>query len=71
MIVFIYLRQAPNLDQEGKMIVGVGVDILHFPRLQSLVSRRGREALAKRILHPSEFAQFVVAEDKNRFLAVR
>lgn len=68
MIVSIYLRQAPNLEP---MIVGVGVDILHFPRLQSLVSRRGRDALAKRILHPSEFAQFVVAEDKNRFLAVR
>lgn len=53
------------------MILGVGVDILHLPRLQSLVSRRGKETLAKRILHPSEMTEFVAAEDKSRFLAVR
>lgn len=40
------------------MILGIGVDILHLPRLSSLVIRRGREKLAKRILSKKELIEF-------------
>ncbi|RUP49049.1 hypothetical protein BC936DRAFT_143394 [Jimgerdemannia flammicorona] len=42
------------------MIVGIGVDILHLPRLRALVSRRPNsgELLARRILSPGEVAEF-------------
>lgn len=55
------------------MISGVGVDILHLPRLVALVHRRGMVALAKRILHPDEQNAFdqTKQEHRVRFLAVR
>ncbi|KAG1313009.1 hypothetical protein G6F64_002573 [Rhizopus arrhizus] len=43
------------MDDEHK---GIGVDILHLPRLSSLVIRRGREKLAKRILSKKELIEF-------------
>lgn len=36
------------------MILGVGIDILHLPRLQRLVTSRGFDKLAKRILTDAE-----------------
>ncbi|KDQ17590.1 hypothetical protein BOTBODRAFT_185729 [Botryobasidium botryosum FD-172 SS1] len=57
-------------------ILGVGIDILHLPRLRSLLSRRDPLLLAKRILSAPELAEW---EDippqqcarRERFLAVR
>ena len=36
-------------------IIGVGIDIVHVPRIISLVNRRNPAKLAARILSPSEF----------------
>ena len=36
------------------MLLGVGVDMLHLPRLSRIVSRYGKEKLAKRILSSRE-----------------
>lgn len=40
------------------MILGIGVDIVHLPRIASLISRRGSTCLAKRILSPIELHEF-------------
>ncbi|KAI7854398.1 4'-phosphopantetheinyl transferase superfamily [Circinella umbellata] len=40
------------------MILGIGVDIVHLPRITSLVTRRGRLPLAKRILSLKEWDEF-------------
>lgn len=39
-------------------ILGIGIDILHLPRLISLLSRRGSEAFATRILSSQELRTF-------------
>ncbi|KAI9011912.1 4'-phosphopantetheinyl transferase [Phycomyces nitens] len=62
------------------MILGIGVDLLHLPRLASLVARRGSDGLAKRILSKDEHEVFVSKflpsdehskEQKLMFLAKR
>ncbi|KAF8313495.1 4'-phosphopantetheinyl transferase [Clavulina sp. PMI_390] len=56
------------------MILGVGVDILHLPRIEALVARRGLVPLARRILHPEEHDAFDKLDQPSRqlrFLAVR
>ncbi|KAL0077132.1 4'-phosphopantetheinyl transferase [Phycomyces blakesleeanus] len=65
------------------MILGIGVDLLHLPRLASLVARRGSGGLAKRILSKNEHEMFtrkfptsecrdqVVQEQQLMFLAKR
>ena len=60
------------------MIVGVGVDILHLPRLVKLVQRQssGIARLAQRILTDVEIADFQKLADSSeaarlKFLAVR
>ena len=41
------------------MILGVGIDLLHFPRLVGLVKRQGSPSrLARRILSTHELAEF-------------
>lgn len=40
------------------MILGIGVDLVHLPRIAALVSRRGHERLAKRILSPLELKEY-------------
>lgn len=40
------------------MILGIGVDIVHLPRIAALISRRGHDKLAKRILSESEMKEF-------------
>ncbi|KAG2230717.1 4'-phosphopantetheinyl transferase [Thamnidium elegans] len=40
------------------MIIGIGVDIVHLPRIASLMSRRGSNKLAKRILSQQEYQEF-------------
>lgn len=61
-------------------IIGIGVDILHLPRLISLLSRRGSKAFATRILSSQEIRTFRVlaeqyGEDETeriaQFLGVR
>lgn len=61
-------------------ILGIGVDILHLPRLISLLSRRGSKAFATRILSSQEIRTFQVlaeqyGEDETeriaQFLGVR
>ena len=39
-------------------IIGVGIDIVHVPRIVSLVARRSPAKFASRILSPSEFSQW-------------
>lgn len=56
-------------------IHGIGVDILHIPRISALISRRGNEALAKRILSSEEWQEFRekgnTQQQAVQFLAVR
>lgn len=37
---------------------GIGVDILHLPRVQALIERRSADALAKRLLSKTEHDEF-------------
>ncbi|KAI8637395.1 4'-phosphopantetheinyl transferase superfamily [Parasitella parasitica] len=58
------------------MILGIGVDIVHLPRIAALISRRGSDQLAKRILSPTEYTEFQTkysVENSNqlRFLGSR
>ncbi|KAF9226505.1 4'-phosphopantetheinyl transferase [Gyrodon lividus] len=39
-------------------IHGIGVDLLHVPRMVALIERRGPARLASRILSPSELGDF-------------
>ena len=39
-------------------IIGIGIDIIHTPRLASLVARRSPTKLATRILSPSELREW-------------
>ncbi|VDB83294.1 unnamed protein product [Peniophora sp. CBMAI 1063] len=53
---------------------GVGIDILHVPRLKALTSRRGSARLAARILSPPEHTLYDGLSNSDarlRFLAVR
>ncbi|KAL5508137.1 hypothetical protein ACEPAH_5755 [Sanghuangporus vaninii] len=54
------------------MILGVGLDIVHLPRIASLIARRGPERFARRILSQKELAEWGPTKpDSLRFLAVR
>ena len=62
------------------MILGIGLDILHLPRLHRIITQRGYDRLARRILtdaEQNELAQLVKTTDvgvdkqRARFLAVR
>ncbi|KAI9266077.1 4'-phosphopantetheinyl transferase [Sporodiniella umbellata] len=54
------------------MILGIGVDILHLPRLNAVLRRRGSEKLAKRILSKAELSDFNRLEsEQNMYLATR
>ena len=44
------------------MIVGIGVDLLHLPRLRSLLVRRNPQQLASRILSKEEIKEWVDRE---------
>ncbi|KAG1753968.1 4'-phosphopantetheinyl transferase [Suillus paluster] len=60
-------------------ILGIGVDILHLPRLIGLLNRRGSEAFATKILSSQEFRSFQLLTEQHgdkteriaRFLGVR
>lgn len=39
-------------------VLGIGVDILHLPRLISLLSRKGSDAFSKKILSSQELRSF-------------
>jgi len=40
------------------MIVGIGTDLLHIPRIKALIAKRGAPTLARRILSPRELTEF-------------
>lgn len=57
-------------------ILGIGVDVVHIPRIAALLNRRGSQKLATRILSLEEFTQWKSlpqsdALSETRFFAVR
>jgi hypothetical protein len=54
-------------------ILGVGVDLLHSPRITQLLNRRGPTRFASRVLSLEEISQWkaLPTSDQARFLAVR
>ena len=53
-------------------ILGIGVDVVHLPRIASLVARRGPEQFARKILSHSELNDWNAGHPEHvRFLAVR
>ena len=55
------------------MIRGVGVDLLHLPRLKALVDRVGSQKLASRICSEAELRVWHSTPEESRlaFLALR
>lgn len=52
------------------MIIGIGTDIVHIPRIEALLVKHGN-TIAKRILSDAELAQFQQAKLPAAFLAKR
>jgi holo-[acyl-carrier protein] synthase len=52
------------------MIAGIGTDLVHIPRMQSLLEKHG-DRIAERILSESEFAEFKLQIKPAAFLAKR
>jgi len=52
------------------MIFGIGTDIVHIPRMQSLLKKHG-DKIAQRILSDAEFDAFQQASNQAAFLAKR
>ncbi|MFT7414733.1 MAG: holo-[acyl-carrier protein] synthase [Methylophagaceae bacterium] len=52
------------------MIFGIGTDLVHIPRMQSLLDKHG-DKIAQRILSDSEFESFQRAHKPAAFLAKR
>lgn len=52
------------------MIIGIGSDLVHVPRIEKLWAHFG-ERFARRILTNEEYAHFVSIENKTNFLAKR
>ncbi|KAI8069841.1 4'-phosphopantetheinyl transferase [Gilbertella persicaria] len=48
------------------MIIGIGVDIMHLPRITALVARRGHDKLARRILSQKEYLEFKSLQALNQ-----
>ena len=64
-----------QLDSKSMPILGIGVDLVHVPRIVSLISRRTPEKFAAKILSPQEYQQWqnidATSPQRIRFLAVR
>lgn len=52
-------------------LIGVGVDLLATDRFRALVTRRGIEPLARRILSPEEQNHLSTVDDQIKFLSNR
>ncbi|KAF9534862.1 4'-phosphopantetheinyl transferase [Crepidotus variabilis] len=58
-------------------ILGLGVDIVHLPRIAALISRRSADRFACRVLSPTEYGQWkqitrsAAPAEQIRFLGVR
>ncbi|WP_297808662.1 holo-ACP synthase [uncultured Methylophaga sp.] len=52
------------------MIFGIGTDLVHIPRMQSLLDKHG-DRIAERILSEGEFAEFKLQIKPAAFLAKR
>lgn len=48
----------PPHSHSPTMIVGIGTDLLHIPRIKALIAKRGAPTLARRILSPRELTEF-------------
>lgn len=62
--------------QEDMAILGIGVDVLHLPRVLALIRRRTESRFASRILSAKEFSEWDAmpldnVQSRLRFLAVR
>ena len=71
---FCFRSSSPNVDtsnSQNAMILGVGIDILHLARFESLLLRRGPLRLAKRICTPRELSDFHSTANAARFLSSR
>ncbi|GAB4289385.1 MAG: holo-ACP synthase [Methylophaga sp.] len=52
------------------MIIGIGTDLVHIPRMQGLLDRHG-DRIARRILSDTEFKEFKLQLKPAAFLAKR
>ncbi len=52
------------------MIVGIGTDLVHIPRMQELLAKHG-DKFAERILSEAELSVFLKAKNQAAFLAKR
>jgi len=52
------------------MIFGIGTDLVHIPRIQTLLDKHG-DKIASRILSDTEFEAFQQAKNQSGFLAKR
>lgn len=52
------------------MIIGIGTDLVHIPRMQDLLDKHG-ERIARRILSDTEFDEFKLQLKPAAFLAKR
>lgn len=56
-------------------ILGIGVDVVHLPRIVALLNRRGAGAFSRRILSPEELAGWqnlpTASGQHAQFLGVR
>jgi holo-[acyl-carrier protein] synthase len=52
------------------MIIGIGTDLVHIPRMQSLIDKHG-DKIAQRILSHKEFAEYQLQLKPAAFLAKR
>lgn len=52
------------------MIIGIGTDLVHIPRMQDLIEKHG-DRIAERILNETEFDEFKMQLKPAAFLAKR
>ena len=57
-------------------ILGIGVDVVHLPRILALLNRRRPDRFASRILSTKEYSQWQAlqtsdTQDRVQFLAIR
>lgn len=67
---------SPPKQTTARMLLGIGVDIVHLPRIAAIVKRQAGHKFAHRILSANELEQWNRLPDHDvqkqvRFLAVR
>ena len=69
-------KSTTGLETSGMGILGIGVDVVHLPRIAALIRRRTAQKLASRILSTREWEDWqkisqVDSTQQVQFLAVR